>query len=57
MAYQGALAAPAFQSAAYAYQQAAQQSGLLQPGQIINVNGITVTVERYLSQGSWQFIS
>lgn len=57
MAYQGAAAAPVFQSAAYAYQQTAQQPGLLQTGQIINVNGIIVTVERYLSQGSWQYIS
>jgi AP2-associated kinase len=57
MAYQGAAAAPVFQSAAYAYQQTTQQPGLLQTGQIINVNGIIVTVERYLSQGSWQYIS
>lgn len=57
MAYQPAVAAPAFAQTAYAYQAPAQQPGLLQPGQIINVNGIVVTVERYLSQGMWQYIS
>lgn len=36
----------------YGYPQQNYQNGLLQPGKIINVNSYTVTVERYLSQGS-----
>ena len=57
MAHQGAVAAPIFRTPVYAYQQTVKQPGLLEPGQVINVNAIVVTVERYLSQGSWQYIA
>lgn len=50
MSYPGApIGVPVYQQPAYNYN---AQPGLLQPGQIINVNGVIVTVERYLSQGT-----